>query len=566
MADIKWSSFPSTTGTTAGDSVVGLHSGANERFLVSSTPSASGIAVWDANSNLSANSTINGYATTATAAGTTTLTVASKYQQYFTGSTTQTVVMPNTSTLALGQSYLLVNNSSGNVTVNASDASLILTMTPNTVVIVTCISIGVTTNAAWNIEYQLNQLAPTSSNINLSYTGNNQSPITSVYYGSTYILNNFYQNILIANMSPAALVGPAAIDFGNIAIIGQSAINIVSSALTSLTANSLLAFMSSFVLVLTPLLTTISMPLLIQIAGAGFTIISANSLVSLSLPSAIIINGLTFTSATSMTTVSLPSLTVMAGSIIGTLNALTSFTLSSLVNLGGSYSLTSNVLTTLNIPNLQTIGVIATNTAGNFAPSGTLLDTINLPALISVNGTFSPTLAALTTLTVTSLQTVIGAFGLTAATLTTLSLPALTTLGAGFSPVCALATTVTLTLLANVTGTFVPSFAALTALSLPALVSISGLLTITAANLVTFSMGSTLKSIGGNFTMTGMKLDQASVDGILVSLAALDGTNGTTAYSSRTINLSGGTSSAPSVTGLAARTVLLARSCTVTTN
>ena len=112
MADIKWSSFPSTTGTTAGDSVVGLHSGANERFLVSSTPSASGIAVWDANSNLSANSTINGYATTATAAGTTTLTVASKYQQYFTGSTTQTVVMPNTSTLALGQSYLLVNNSS----------------------------------------------------------------------------------------------------------------------------------------------------------------------------------------------------------------------------------------------------------------------------------------------------------------------------------------------------------------------------------------------------------------------------------------------------------------------
>jgi len=66
--------------------------------------------------------------------------------------------------------------------------------------------------------------------------------------------------------------------------------------------------------------------------------------------------------------------------------------------------------------------------------------------------------------------------------------------------------------------------------------------------------------------MTGMKLDQASVDGILVSLAALDGTNGTTAYSSKTINLSGGTSSAPSATGLAARTVLLARSCTVTTN
>jgi hypothetical protein len=66
--------------------------------------------------------------------------------------------------------------------------------------------------------------------------------------------------------------------------------------------------------------------------------------------------------------------------------------------------------------------------------------------------------------------------------------------------------------------------------------------------------------------MTGMKLDQASVDGILVSLAALDGTNGTTAYSNKTVNLSGGTSSAPSATGLAAKATLVGRGCTVNTN
>ena len=66
--------------------------------------------------------------------------------------------------------------------------------------------------------------------------------------------------------------------------------------------------------------------------------------------------------------------------------------------------------------------------------------------------------------------------------------------------------------------------------------------------------------------MSGMKLNQASVDSILVSLAALDGTNGTTAYSSKTILLNGGTSSAPSATGLAAKATLQARSCTVTTN
>ena len=43
-----------------------------------------------------------GYTTTATAAGTTTLTVSSNYRQFFTGSTTQTIVLPVTSTLVIG--------------------------------------------------------------------------------------------------------------------------------------------------------------------------------------------------------------------------------------------------------------------------------------------------------------------------------------------------------------------------------------------------------------------------------------------------------------------------------
>lgn len=509
---------------------------------------------------------ISGYATTATAAGTTTLTVASKYQQYFTGSTTQTVVMPVTSTLVTGQSWLIVNNSSGNLTVNASDSSLILTMTPNTQAVITCISTSVTSNAGWNNEYALQSLSPSISNINLSYTGNNQSPISCIYYGSTYILNNFYQNILIANLAPSAIIGPSTIDWGNIAVIGQNAINLISTQLTTLTSNSLLAFMSSFALTLTPLLTSISMPLLIEIAGSGFTITSANSLTSFSLPSAIMINGLTFTSATSLSAISFSSLTALGGSITGTLNSLTSFSLPLLVTIAGSYSLTSNALTTLSMPALTSLGVVATSTTGNFAPVGTSLATVNMPSLTSVNGTFSPTLAALTTLTLTNLQTVVGAFGLTASSLATLSMPALTTLGAGFAPVCAAATTVTLTLLSSITGTVAASFASLTTLSFPALTTVTSTFTITAANLVTFSMNTGLLNIGGNFTMTGMKLNQASVDGILVRLAALDGTGGTTSYNNRTVNLSGGTSSAPSATGLTAKATLQARGCTVTTN
>src|ERR1700741_3047060 len=65
-------------------------------------------AAWDANKNMAFNNYVSGYTTTVTAAGTTVLTVASTYQQFFTGSTTQTVTMPVVSTLALGQQFLIV--------------------------------------------------------------------------------------------------------------------------------------------------------------------------------------------------------------------------------------------------------------------------------------------------------------------------------------------------------------------------------------------------------------------------------------------------------------------------
>jgi hypothetical protein len=85
------------------------------------------------------------------------------------------------------------------------------------------------------------------------------------------------------------------------------------------------------------------------------------------------------------------------------------------------------------------------------------------------------------------------------------------------------------------------------------------------AALSTFTLGSTLQLVNGNVTMTSCALNQASVDNILVRLAALDGTGLTTAYNSKTVTITG-TSSAPSATGLAAKATLVARGCTVTHN
>jgi hypothetical protein len=94
-----------------------------------------------------------GYATTATAAGTTTLTAASGYNQYFTGSTTQTVVMPVTSTLVLGKSFRIVNNSTGLVTVNSSGGNAIVILASGGEVILTCILTSGTTAASWDAWY-----------------------------------------------------------------------------------------------------------------------------------------------------------------------------------------------------------------------------------------------------------------------------------------------------------------------------------------------------------------------------------------------------------------------------
>ena len=118
---------------------------------VSTSATASTLALRDANENIIANNHIEGYTTTVTAAVTTTLTVSSAYQQFFTGTSTQTVLLPVTSTLVLGQQYQIVNQSTGTVTVQSSGSNTIATLTAGLSCIVTCILITGTTAASWSV-------------------------------------------------------------------------------------------------------------------------------------------------------------------------------------------------------------------------------------------------------------------------------------------------------------------------------------------------------------------------------------------------------------------------------
>lgn len=177
--NISTGSTPTFQGLTLTTTPLGFSSGGTNRTSLPSTAVASSYSAWDSNSNLSANNFLGGFATTVSAAGTTILTVASAYNQEVTGSTTQTLQMPVTSTLVTGFSFKIMNNSSGNVTLTSSGGNTILVMAANTTALVTCVLASGTTAASWNASYVFDNGAGV-----LSITGTANQVIASASTGA----------------------------------------------------------------------------------------------------------------------------------------------------------------------------------------------------------------------------------------------------------------------------------------------------------------------------------------------------------------------------------------------
>lgn len=130
-----------------------IASGGTGVTSVTIIPTSLSFSGWDSNLNLAANNFSAGYTTIVTSGSTTTLTIASDYQQYFTGTSSQTVQLPVVSTLFTGFRLLIVNNSSASLTVNSSGGNLIQLMGANTEMVVTCISTTGTSATSWNSNY-----------------------------------------------------------------------------------------------------------------------------------------------------------------------------------------------------------------------------------------------------------------------------------------------------------------------------------------------------------------------------------------------------------------------------
>jgi hypothetical protein len=130
------------TGSTATPSAVSMTSAATASTLV----------LRDANGNYQVNNVTENVTTTPTAGTTTTLTVASSAIQQFTGSSTQTLVLPSATTLVNGTQYFVMNRSSGAVTVNMNGGSLLQTLAASSYAIFTLINNG-TAAGTWDAAY-----------------------------------------------------------------------------------------------------------------------------------------------------------------------------------------------------------------------------------------------------------------------------------------------------------------------------------------------------------------------------------------------------------------------------
>jgi hypothetical protein len=292
--------------------------------------------------------------------------------------------------------------------------------------------------------------------------------------------------------------------------------------------------------------------------GNGDTFASGISLLQIAIPT----GGYTLVTTALETTLDFSSLVVATGSFGGTFPNATSINLDNLTTATGNFNPDIDVVTALDLPLLATIG-------GFFDVNDTTALSFTAPSLTDVTGNMNAIFNGATTLDLTALTTVGGYFSLSYGG-GTVDLSALVSVGGKFTLTLPNVTSIDLSALTTITGVLsMNNFALVSTVDFPSIVTIGlGIQPdfIGMAGVQNFSLGSGLLLVGGDVEMKSAAFTQATVDGILVSLAALDGTGGTTSYDNHDVDLSGGTSATPSATGLTAKATLILRGNTVTTN
>ena len=245
-----------------------------------------------------------------------------------------------------------------------------------------------------------------------------------------------------------------------------------------------------------------------------------------------------FASMTGIVSISCPKLEYVGGTFThNSMATLTTYNFPLLRYVGSNFipGNMSALSGTLSFPSLE----VVVGSSGFGASSIPLCTGLDFHSLRKVIGPFMPNgftgLNGSSVVDFSALEIIAGGMTLTAFAsggnpLTTLEFPSLTFIGAS-------------TTLTNVhTRT----------LSLSSMVNYNGAATQTGTsfmNTVTLGTIGTLKRLNGNLAFNNTAMGQSSVDNMLAMLVSLDGNNGTTLYSGKTVNIGGGTASAPTFTG-----------------
>lgn len=141
----------------------GIATGATANSAEATAATASTLAKRDASGNLVADNFLASSTVTATAGGTTTLTVDSTFAQFFTGVAAQTILLPTTG-VAVNHGHLIVNAGTGNLAPQSSNGNGLGTIQPGQAVWAFANTATPTTSAHWSFAFLTPLPARTAGN------------------------------------------------------------------------------------------------------------------------------------------------------------------------------------------------------------------------------------------------------------------------------------------------------------------------------------------------------------------------------------------------------------------
>jgi hypothetical protein len=212
---------------------------------VTASSGANSVVLRDANGNITGNNFLGGYNVITAAGTTTTLTVSSAYYQRISGSTTQTIKLPDATTLVNGQGFTFDNDSSGVVTIVDNSSATIDTI-PSGAYSYIFVESNATSAGSWGkyalipATYDFNTSTADFGGAVISNTTYQGNTIASGYGGTGLTTFTAANNALYSTSSSALAAGTLPIAAGGTsATTANTAFNALAPSQTSNTGKYL---------------------------------------------------------------------------------------------------------------------------------------------------------------------------------------------------------------------------------------------------------------------------------------------------------------------------------------